>query len=229
MRIVVTGANRGVGLELTRQLLERGDEVVASARDPKHAESLKALSQRFGDRLWHVALDVASDDSAAALPEALPPGPVDALINNAGVIGKMTSLEDLDFDDALRTYQTNALGALRVTRALLDRLRQGTGKRILNLSTGMGSIADNGSGGAWAYRMSKAALNMATKNLSHALRSDGIAVVGVNPGWVKTDMGGAGATMAVDESARRLLAVFDSMDLAASGSFLNHDGTAYPW
>ena len=77
--------------------------------------------------------------------------------------------------------------------------------------------------------MSKAALNMATKNLSHALRSDGIAVVGVNPGWVKTDMGGAGATMAVDESARRLLAVFDSMDLAASGSFLNHDGTAYPW
>ncbi len=116
-----------------------------------------------------------------------------------------------------------------MTRALLPRLRKGSHSRVLNVSTGMGSIADNTSGGAFSYRMSKAALNMATRNLAHALRSDGIAVVAVNPGWVKTDMGGGGATMPVDESARRLLAIFDSLDLSASGSFLNYDGTAFPW
>jgi NAD(P)-dependent dehydrogenase (short-subunit alcohol dehydrogenase family) len=229
MRIVVTGANRGIGLELTRQLLERGDSVVATARDPEHADALKSLHQRFGDRLWLVRLDVSSDGSAAELVKALPDGPLDGLINNAGTLGKMATFSELDLDDAVRTFQTNALGALRVTRALLPRLRQGSTKRVLNVSTGMGSVADNTSGGAFSYRISKAALNMATRNLAHTLRSDGIAVVVVNPGWVQTDMGGAGATMPVDESARRLLAIFDSLDLATSGSFLNYDGTTFPW
>jgi NAD(P)-dependent dehydrogenase (short-subunit alcohol dehydrogenase family) len=223
MRVVVTGANRGIGLELARQFAARGDEVVAAVRDPSRAARAAELPG-----VLVRACDVTSDASVAAFASSFD-GPVDALVANAGIIGKHGDLEHLDFDDMLRVYDTNALGAIRVTRALLPRLREGRGKKILAVSTGMGSIADNGSGGSWAYRLSKAALNMATKNLAIELRGDGIACVAVNPGWVKTDMGGAGATMAVEESAKRLIRILDSLTLARSGAFLNHDGSPYPF
>jgi NAD(P)-dependent dehydrogenase (short-subunit alcohol dehydrogenase family) len=221
MRVVVTGANRGIGLELARQLAARGDSVVAAVRDPSRAGRARAL-----ERALVFPCDVTSDASVAAFADSLT-GPVDVLVNNAGVLGKDDAFEHLDFADMLRVYDTNALGAIRMARALLPHLRAGQAKKILNVSTGMGSIADNGSGGSWAYRLSKAALNMATKNLAIELRDDGISCVAVNPGWVRTDMGGAGAPMPVEESARRLLRIVDSMRLDASGSFLNYDGKPY--
>lgn len=229
MRYFVTGTSRGIGLELTRQLVARGDRVVASARNPEASQGLSALHRAHASQIELVTLDVASEASVAALDSAVPAGPIDVLINNAGVVGKLRSLEDLDFDDLLHTFTTDALGPLRVTRALLPRLRQGKAKKIVNISTGMASLADNGSGGAWGYRMAKAALNMATRNLAIALKNEGFACVAVNPGWVKTDMGGSGATMPVEESAQRILRITDELDAQHSGTFLNHDGEPFPW
>jgi NAD(P)-dependent dehydrogenase (short-subunit alcohol dehydrogenase family) len=229
MRALVTGASRGIGLELVRQLAARGDRVVAAARTPESASLLKELAAESDGRVEIVALDVNSAESVSKLEAAFSNGPLDLLINNAGVVGKMAPLEELDFDDMAAVYSTNALGALRVTRALLPRLRAGATKKIVNISTGMASLSDNGSGGAWAYRMAKAALNMATRNLGLALGREGFRVVAVNPGWVKTDMGGKGATMPVEESARRILAIVDGLSTEQNGSFVNHDGEPFPW
>lgn len=223
MRVVITGANRGIGLELARQFLARGDSVVAGARDPEGATELRKLkgSLEIG------ACDIASDASVAAFAKGVS-GAVDAIVNNAGIIGKRAAgLAELDMADLRATYDTNALGPLRVTRAFLPHLKQGAGKKVLSVSTGMASVADNTSGGAWGYRMSKAALNMATKNLAHELRGLGVSAVAVNPGWVQTDMGGSSATMKVEESARRLIAILDSLTLERSGSFLDNDGSEY--
>jgi NAD(P)-dependent dehydrogenase (short-subunit alcohol dehydrogenase family) len=225
MRVVVTGANRGIGLELVRQFLARGDSVVAGARDPASATELKALK----GTLEVGACDVASDESVASFAKGVK-GPVDAVVNNAGIIGKRAAgLAELDFADMRVTFDTNALGALRVTLAFLPHLKEGNGRKVLSVSTGMASISDNTSGGSWGYRMSKAALNMATKNLAHELRGLGISAVAVNPGWVQTDMGGGSASMKVDESARRLIAIVDGLTLEQSGSFLDNDGSKYEY
>lgn len=229
MRVFITGTSRGIGLELARQLAARGDRVVASARAPDTSSELGALRSAHPDRVEVVELDVASAESVAGLEQRMAPGAIDALINNAGVVGKLRPLEELDFDDMQSAYATDALGPLRVTRALLPRLRQSSVKRIMNVSTGMASLADNGSGGAWGYRMAKAALNMATRNLAIALGPEGFACVAVNPGWVKTDMGGSGATMPVEESAARLLRILDGLGASENGRFLNHDGQPFPW
>ncbi|MBK7583879.1 MAG: SDR family oxidoreductase [Myxococcales bacterium] len=228
MRVFITGASRGIGLELARQVAARGDHVVAAARKPAGAVGLSELASSLPDRVQVVELDVASDASAARLKDSVT-GPLDVLINNAGVVGKSGPLDELDFDDLLTTYSTDALGPLRVTRALLPLLSAGSTKKIVNISTGMASISDNGSGGAWGYRMAKAALNMATKNLALMLRSEAIVCIAVNPGWVKTDMGGRGANMPVEESAKRILGIVASIGIGDTGRFLNYDGETFPW
>ncbi len=228
MIVVVTGASRGIGLELVRQFLARGDRVFAAVRQPTLADRLMDLGNAHPRALTVLSCDVTSDPSVQEMARSVTE-PVDALVNNAGITGKRATFAELDFDDLVKTFQTNALGALRVSRALLPQLRQGSGKKILNISTGMGSMADNGSGGSWGYRLSKAALNMATKNLGLELADDGIRCVAVNPGWVKTDMGGSAATLDVDDSASQLIGVLDGMTLEMSGGFFNHDGTPYPW
>jgi NAD(P)-dependent dehydrogenase (short-subunit alcohol dehydrogenase family) len=230
MNVVVTGANRGIGLEFVRQLLARGDHVVAGVRDPTHAETLTALAATAGDRLRVRTCDVASDASVAAFAAELGAGAVDLLINNAGVMGgRHQRVDDMDFAAAERTFSVNALGPLRVALALLLALRRGTGKKLVHVTSGMGSIGDNQSGGSYAYRMSKAALNMASKSLAVDLRREGIASVVINPGWVQTDMGGAGATLGVDESVRAMLAQIDAVTLARSGAFLNYRGNDFEW
>ena len=156
-------------------------------------------------------------------------GAVDVLLNNAGVMGAMTSLEDLDTDDALKTYSINALGPLRVTGALLPQLRQGKGKKVLHVTSGMGSIGDNTSGGAYGYRMSKAALNMGSRSMAADLKSDGIRVAVINPGWVKTDMGGSGAPIDVTTSATGILAQLDALSSETSGELLDYAGKRWPW
>lgn len=201
---------------------------MAAARKPAGAVGLSELASSLPDRVQVVELDVASDASAARLKDSVT-GPLDVLINNAGVVGKSGPLDELDFDDLLTTYSTDALGPLRVTRALLPLLSAGSTKKIVNISTGMASISDNGSGGAWGYRMAKAALNMATKNLALMLRSEAIVCIAVNPGWVKTDMGGRGANMPVEESAKRILGIVASIGIGDTGRFLNYDGETFPW
>jgi NAD(P)-dependent dehydrogenase (short-subunit alcohol dehydrogenase family) len=228
MRAVITGANRGIGLELARQLRARGTEVLGGVRDVAAATELAALGARV------LSLDVANPESVAVFAQEVGDAPVDLLVNNAGVNGgnaqSLAALaHDLALDSVLSTFQINAAGALRVSIALLPNIRRGTGKKLVHITSGMGSIADNGSGGWYAYRMSKAALNMMSMSLAVDLKGEGILSVVINPGFVQTDMGGPRAPTPVDESVRKILEQVDKVTLADTGAFLNWKGNRYPW
>jgi NAD(P)-dependent dehydrogenase (short-subunit alcohol dehydrogenase family) len=229
MRLVVTGANRGLGLGLARLCGARGDEVWATARRPAEATALAALARASNGRVHVHALDLRDDAQVAALAAALGDSPVDVLVNNAGVAGAWRAgLADFDAAEALATFDINALGAIRMTRALMANLRAARGK-VVNMTSLMGSIADNGSGRAYAYRMSKAALNMATSNFAHELRGFGGVAIALHPGWVKTDMGGAGALEEVDDVIARIVDKIDRMGPDDSGRFWHAKGQELPW
>jgi NAD(P)-dependent dehydrogenase (short-subunit alcohol dehydrogenase family) len=228
MKIVITGANRGIGLELARQYLSRGDSVHAGVRTPAHAGELTSLAEASSGRLRISACDVAVEPSVRAFAATMAE-PVDVLINNAGVRSRPDSLEKLDLDEAARTIQVNALGALRVTDALLSLLRRSRGAKIVNISSELGSIGDNNSGSSYGYRMSKAALNMASRSLAIDLKEEGIVAVAINPGWVQTDMGGADAPITVTESAAGLIRTIDRLTLQDSGGFFDFRGERCAW
>ena len=230
MRVVVTGANRGIGLELTRQLLARSDEVEALTRDPDRARELHALLPSHGASLKVLACDVASDASVRTYARTRPRVPVDLLINNAGVYGTSVGLEKQDPAELLQVFDVNAAGAFRMTRALFTPLRQGQGRKIAHITSSMGSISENTSGGYYAYRMSKAALNMFSVTLAEEVRKHGLISVVLNPGWAQTDMGGPGAPVPVRDSAAGLLRIIDRLTLADSGKFFDYrDGDEIPW
>lgn len=220
---IVTGANRGIGLEITRQLLARGERVTATARDAS-AQALVELRKQFSDRLTTAALDVADAASIDRFAASVGDVTVDALINNAGVIGNYGGLDALTMENALAVYATNAVGPTLLTRALRAQLRRSSYARVLHVTSGMGSIGENTSGGVYAYRMSKAALNMASKCLALELASDKILSAVINPGWVKTDMGGSGAPTDVSESASGILRMLDALTPEKSGAFLDYRG-----
>ena len=226
MRFVVTGANRGIGLEFVKQLTARGEDVEATARDPDDAPELQALV-RTGVRLSIRRLDVADDASVAAFAEKLPPGPLDVLVNNAGVSG-VKGGEPIDPPDILRVFNVNAAGTLRVVRALLPRLRAGRGKKIVNLTSQLGSIAE-ASGGRYAYRLSKVALNMATRLLAEDLRGEGFRTVALHPGWVQTRMGGSAAPVPPEQSVRGMLRIVDGLTAEQSGRMFDFQGREIPW
>jgi len=226
---VVTGANRGIGLELVRQLLARGATVEAACRRPEDARALHALGDASALRVHRC--DVGDDASVRAFAVELGEGAIDLVVNNAGVSGgSRQSLRDCDFAEAVRTYDIDALGPLRVSLALLPQLRRGAGKKLAHITSGLGSIGDNKSGGFFAYRMAKAALDMMAKNLAVELRGDGIVSVAINPGWVQTDMGGPSAAIAVGDSVRGILRAIDgaTIDNCGDGIF-DWKGGRYPW
>ncbi|HET6982497.1 MAG TPA: SDR family oxidoreductase [Myxococcaceae bacterium] len=226
MRFVVTGANRGIGLEFVRQLTGRGEDVDATAREPEEAPELEALA-RPGVRLRIHRLDVADDTSVAAFAEQLSSGPVDVLINNAGVSG-VKGGELIDPADILRVFNVNAVGTLRVVRALLPRLREGKGKKIADITSQLGSIAE-ASGGRYAYRLSKTALNMATRLLAEDLRGEGFRTVALHPGWVQTRMGGTAAPVPPEQSIRGMLRLIDGLTAEQSGRTFDFQGREIPW
>ncbi len=231
MRVVVTGANRGIGLELVRQLLARGDSVEACVREPARATELAALAT---ETLRIHQVDVREPGTVTRLAETLGDLAVDVVINCAGVYGGPAQslgqmADDLRLGDVAATYDINAMGPLRVAVALLPHVRRGSGKKLVHVTSGMGSIEDNTSGGYYAYRMSKTALNMMSRSLAVDLRSEGIISFVINPGWVQTDMGGARAPTPVADSVRGILARIDAATLAESGEFLNWTGERYPW
>ncbi len=228
MRWVVTGANRGIGLEMVKQLAARGDTVEALARNPGEAE-LERLRAATPDRIRTHACELTNDDSVRAAARAIGDVPVDVLVNNAGVMGRMMSLEDVDLEDAMYTFDVNALGAIRVTRALLPQLMKARTRRIVHVTSGMGSISDNTSGGAYGYRMGKAALNMANKSMSVDLRGRGFTCVVINPGWVQTAMGGAGAPTPVEESVSKIVGRIDALTADQTGTFLDFKGGTIPY
>jgi len=215
---VVTGANKGIGLELCRQLAARGDRVIAACRSK--SPELAKLGVRIVE-------DVEVTDPVAVrrLAEAIGSQSVDLLVNNAGVLSR-DSLEELDLDGIRRQFEVNAIGPLLVTSTLLPKLREGS--KVAIITSRMGSIADNGSGGYYGYRMSKAAVNIAGVSLARDLAARGIAVLLLHPGMVATGMTG-GQGIAPAESAANLLARMDEATLEDSGSFRHANGERLPW
>ena len=223
---LVTGANRGLGLEFVRQLLARGDHVIATARHPGRASALNALAGEHPGRLHVLPLDVAQEKSrqqlAHELPLVLGDAPLDLLLNNAGVLHSGERWGHLDpaiLEDSLRT---NAIGPFLLTQAVAARLRDGG--TVASVSSGMGSIAGVTEFRSPSYCISKAALNMATAQLAQALAPRHITVVALCPGWVRTDMGGASAPVTPAEAVAGLLRVLDALTPADSGSFLDAQG-----
>ena len=216
--IVITGANRGIGLELVRQYAQRGDEVIAVCRQA--SEELKALGAEVIE-----GVDVDSDDAVAELAATLRGRRIDRLVNNAGVLDR-DALDALDFAAIERQFRVNAIGPLRVTAGLRDRLA--ADGKVFVITSRMGSIDDNTSGGYYGYRMSKAAVNMAVKSLSIDLKERGIGVFVLHPGMVSTDMTNHQG-IEVEQAARGLIQRMDELDLARTGTFWHQEGYALPW
>ena len=216
--IVVTGCNRGIGLELVSQYVARGDSVTAVCRQA--SDALAATGARIID-----GVDVATADGVNRLAEALSGESVDVLVNNAGILIGDT-LATLDFDNMLEQYKVNTLGPLRVTRALRHNL--GNGSKLAIVSSRVGSIDDNGSGNNYGYRASKTAVNMVGTNLKHDLMDAGVAVAILHPGLVATDMTG-GTGIAPRDAARGLIERIDELTLQTSGGFWHAEGYRLPW
>jgi NAD(P)-dependent dehydrogenase (short-subunit alcohol dehydrogenase family) len=220
---LVTGANRGIGLELCRQLAARGEQVIGTARAPEEASELAGLGVRVE------ALEVRDQASVDALRDAVGDGAIDVLVNSAGHGGAGPGIADLDWDLVAEHFWINALGPMRVVQALLPALKRGRARKIAQLSSDLASITDNHSGGYYGYRSSKAALNMLNRSLAHELRSEGFTCLTMHPGWVQTDMGGPRAPLPVAQSVAGLLRVIDGSGPADSGKFLSHAGIELNW
>lgn len=216
---LVTGANRGIGLELCRQLVSRGHQVIAVCR--RSSGELSALGAQVQSDI-----DVKSDDDMAALAERLKGTSIDLLVNNAGILTRET-LEDLDFDRIREQFEVNGLGPLRTTAALAPRLVDGA--KVAIVTSRMGSISDNTSGGMYGYRMSKAAVNIAGVSLANDLRARNIAVILLHPGYVSTEMTGYGGNVDPAEAAKGLLERIDALTMKTTGSLWHANGERLDW
>jgi len=228
--ILISGANRGVGLEFVRQYAAAGWRVHACCRRPERATELIRLAAASGGEVSIHPLDVTNAAQIAALPAILGDGPLEVLVNNAGVYGQ----DDADFGNTdvaawLHTFHVNAIAPLKLMEALAEPIARGHRRLVACLSSKMGSMADNRSGGSYVYRSSKAALNAVVKSAAVDLRSRGITVVALHPGWVLTDMGGPNAEITTAQSVGAMRAVLDGLTPADSGRFIDLDGSTIPW
>jgi NAD(P)-dependent dehydrogenase (short-subunit alcohol dehydrogenase family) len=220
---VVTGANRGLGLEFARRLAAAGHEVIGTARDADGAADLSGLGARVEE------LDVADGASVAAFARRLGDRPVDVLVNNAGRQYREGRLDAIDFAELEDTFAVNAYGPIRVTRALLPNLRAGRARRVVHVTSRMGSFGELEGGGMMAYRASKAALNMLHRCVAADLGAEGFLCVALHPGWVRTDMGGPDAAVGIEESVAGMLDVLAGLSAADHGAFLDYTGAPIAW
>jgi NAD(P)-dependent dehydrogenase (short-subunit alcohol dehydrogenase family) len=231
-RVLITGANRGLGLELARQSLERGDRVIATCRRPAEAQELQQWRMRYGDQLLVVALDVTEDASvrAARAEAGRHLDRLDVLINNAAILVRDETLANFDSAIMQRTFDTNVTGAMRVSKHFLDLLRRGSDPKLINITSQLGSLQKmRANWGQYSYNSSKAALNMVTRMLAFDLEPEGIAVQAIHPGWVQSDMGGAHAAVPAQDSAAGVLRLIDDLSLSNSGMFYVYTGEVHPW
>ena len=232
---LITGANRGIGLELTRQLLTQGGALVfATCRAPKRADNLNELARDNPDRVIVLQLDVNDEVSIAAAVQAVSAAAasLDVLINNAGIFPKgdhaSRGLGNLTSEALSELITTNAVSPLIVTQACRDLLKQSENPRVVMISSGLGSVQAT-RGGPYGYRMSKAAMNMAARVLAFDSEMSGITTITTHPGWVQTDMGGAGADITATDSAAGLLALISGLKSADKGRFFRYDGAELDW
>ena len=227
--VLVTGANRGLGLGFVKNYLGKNVNVVSTTRDIKSSKELLALKERFPNNLEIFELDLLKEGAGYALANFLGDRPIDILINNAGVGSTNQHLQAVSPKPWLEVLKVNLIAPFMVTQSIIDNVKKGSDKKIYFLSSQLGSIADNTSGGMYIYRSSKTGLNQVVKSLSVDLKPQGITVVSLHPGWVKTDMGGPNAPVSIDESIEGMMQVIYSTDIRDTGRFLNYDGKELPW
>lgn len=233
--ILISGANRGLGLEFTKQYLEDGWGVFALCRDREAATELSRLAEEH-DGLEIIECDVSDFTALDRIAATLRGQPLDVLINNAGVFGPKRKADNdfrqsyghIDYDIMAHVLRVNTLAPLKMVEALIDNVMAGEQKKIVTISSSLGSIAETMTG-LYAYRASKAAVNMVMATLARELEPQGVIVAALNPGWVRTDMGGADADLAIDESIRSLRDLIAGLTMEQSGTFLNYDGAEIPW
>ncbi len=237
--VLITGANRGIGLAFAHSFAADGWRVHACCRDPDGAEDLAALSAEMAradtasaDTAGAVTLhrlDVTDGSRIAGLSRELADEAIDVLVNNAGVMGPRTGFGEMDYDGWLPVFETNTLAPMRMAEGFVEQVAKSGRKLIVNISSIMGSLGENAGGGAIIYRSSKAALNMVSKSLSAELAPRGITVIVFHPGWVSTDMGGPDAAVTPGESVEGMRAVIERVTPNDSGRFFNFDGHEIQW
>lgn len=224
--VLITGANRGIGLSLVQHYLNQGWQVHATYRSTSQSQSL--LDDIANEQLFCYQLDITDYPKVTALADQLPT--IDLLINNAGYYGpKGYGFGNTDVDEWRKVFEINTIAPLKLVEALYPKLQQGRLKKIACLSSKVGSMTENTSGGGYIYRSSKAALNSVVKSLSNDLSGQGYTVLALHPGWVQTEMGGPNAILPAPDSAKGLINVIENVTLSDSGRFLNYDGTEIPW
>lgn len=227
--VLITGSNRGLGLEFVRQYAADGWRVHAACRSPEEAHDLQSAASA-SSQVTVYALDVANEEQIGALADHLGAEPIDLLLNNAGVLASAgNTFGQVDKSAWLEALEINTIAPLLMSQAFLPHLKRGELGVIANVSSRLGSLEDNARGGLYAYRSSKAAVNQVTRALSFDLKSAGVSVVSLHPGWAQTDMGGPQAQVAVDVSVRGMRRVIAGLRPEHSGQFLNYDGSPIPW
>ena len=227
--ILITGANRGIGLELTEQFAQDGWQVLACCRNPADAGQLQALTERDLAIEIH-ALDVTNYEQMATLADRLGNRPIDILLSNAGLYGsKGVSFGEVDSEEWRKVLEVNTIAPLMLVQTFIEQVAASQHKLVAVISSKVGSIADNSSGGNYVYRSSKTAVNQVVKSLSIDLADRDITVISLHPGWVKTDMGGSNAEISVDASVSGLKSILLSAGLAQSGQFIEFNGSRIPW
>ena len=227
--ILITGANRGIGLELTEQFAQDGWQVLACCRNPADAGQLQALTKR--DLAIEVyALDVTNYEQMATLSDQLASRAIDILLSNAGIYGsKGVGFGEVDAEEWRKVLEVNTIAPLMLVQTFIEQVAASQQKLVAVISSKVGSIADNSSGGSYVYRSSKTAVNQVVKSLSIDLADRDITVISLHPGWVKTDMGGSNAEISTDTSVSGLKNILLSAGLAQSGQFIEFNGSSIPW
>ena len=227
--ILITGANRGIGLTLTEQFAEDGWQVLACCRNPADAGQLRDLTER-GLAIEIHALDVTNYAQMAALADQLGARPIDILLSNAGIYGsKGAGFGEINAEEWRQVLEVNTIAPLMLVQAFVEQVAASRQKLVAVISSKVGSIADNSSGGSYMYRSSKTAVNQVVKSLSIDLAERGISVISLHPGWVQTDMGGPNAEISTDQSVSGLKSILQSAGPAQSGKFIEYDGSSIPW
>ena len=231
MRVVITGSNRGLGLEFTRQLLARGDQVFATCRYPSEAKALHDLKTAHPDLLSVTPLEVDDPDSIEASYQKISAetDALDLLINNAAISFGGQNMGQLTKDTIMRTLAINVAGPMLVVQRYLDLVRKGDSPKIINISSGVGSMTGYDQSGLYPYGASKAALNRFTRALMRDVRDDGIVTIVMDPGWVQTDMGGPNAWITPEKSITGMLKVIDGLTMDDTGEYFHYEGGKVPW
>lgn len=229
LNVLITGANRGLGLEFTRQYAEAGWQVFACCRNPDKAVVLQQLATQRPDKVGLHALDVADFAQIEQLAKRLSASSVDLLLNNAGLYPAGEAFGSIDYEAWMEAFRVNTMAPLKMAEAFAGHVARSQQKKIVNITSKMGSIDDNTSGHHYLYRSSKTALNMVTKSLAIDLAPRGITTIVLHPGWVQTDMGGPNAWITVQESVAGMRQVIDRIKTSDSGKFYGYDGKEIPW